>query len=372
MSGPDETVVASVAQYEDVIGVEATALTGWAQRVFAAAGCPAGESFQVAENLVQANLYGHDSHGIGLVPTYLSHLRDGLVKAGQSMRVVKDFGAIVAVDGLDGFGQAIGAQAMTLAVERAAVHGLCMIGVANTHHLARIGRWGEQCAEAGFASIHFVNVLSTPLVAPWGGSDARVSTNPICVAVPHDPHPLVLDYATSAVALGKVRVAVDAGNRMAPGTLLDPRGQPTVDPRVMFADPMGALLPFAQHKGYALAVMCELLGGALSGGHVQDGRSRPNPMCNNMLSIVFAPDKLCGKAEFERQVESLAAWLRASPLAPGAAGIQLPGEPERATARERARSGIPLPRTTREALDKAARSVGIADGDNLFAAGNGR
>jgi uncharacterized oxidoreductase len=240
-----------------------------------------------------------------------------------------------------------------------------VIGLSNTHHLGRIGQWAEQCADAGLASVHFVNVLSTPLVAPWGGSDARLATNPFCVGVPHQPHPIVLDYATSKVALGKVRVALDRGERMASGVLIDAAGRATADPAVMFQDPIGALLPFGDHKGYALAVMCELLGGALSGGRVQHGHPRPSPMINNMLSLVFMPDKLAGRDALALQVERLGAWLKASPGREGAS-VLLPGEPERITARERELSGIPLPRRTREALYACARDLGIAD-DNFLA-----
>jgi uncharacterized oxidoreductase len=343
--------------------IDAATLARAVVRLFIAAGCDSLEARQVADGLVESNLYGHDSHGVGLVPRYLENLERGLVLPGRTVRVVADHGAIVGLDGDKGFGQAIGEQAMRIGVERARAHGLAMVGLANTHHLARIGRWGEQCAAAGFASVHFVNVLSQPLVAPWGGRDARLATNPFCVAVPHAPHPLVLDYATSAVALGKARVALDAGRKMADDLLLDPQGLPTDDPAVMFHDPIGALLPFGRHKGFALAVMCELLGGALSGGRVQDHAPKQSPMINNMLSLVFAPDKLCGRDEFARQVERLAAWLRASPPAPSSTGIHLPGETERIAARERERFGIPLPRRTRDALQACAAHLRVTDWD---------
>jgi uncharacterized oxidoreductase len=340
--------------------VSAAALVRWIERVFTAAGCAAAEARAIASGLVRANLFGHDSHGAGLVPMYLGNLREGIARAGQSVRVVADHGAIVGLDGQRGFGQAIGIEAMDIAIERARAHGLAMVGLANTHHLARIGHWAEQCADAGFASVHFVNVLSRPLVAPWGGLDARMAANPFCVGVPHAPHPLVLDYATSAVAFGKVRVALDAGTRMADGLLLDARGWPTSDPAAMFADPMGALLPFGEHKGFALAVMCELLGGALSGGQVQDRDPTPE-LVNNMLSLVFAPDRLCAPGDFSRQVQSLADWLRASPLRPGATGIHLPGEPERLVERERTLHGIPMPASTLAALASCARELGVVD-----------
>jgi uncharacterized oxidoreductase len=347
--------------------IDAAVLTAAVAATFAGAGCAAREARKIAEALVEANLFGHDSHGVGLVPRYLGDLGEGIVHAGRAVRVVADHGAIVGLDGQRGFGQVIGEEAMAIAIDRAKDSGVCLVGLSNTHHLARIGRWAEQCAAAGYASIHFVNVLSTPLVAPWGGTDARLATNPFCVAVPHSPHPIVLDYASSMVALGKVRVALDAGVPMAEGLLIDAEGRATTDPGVMFSQSMGALLPFGEHKGFALAVMCELLGGALSGGQVQDRVHEPNPLVNNMLSIVFAPDRLATRESFAVQVASLAEWLRKSPRAPGASGIHLPGEVERATARERMRDGVPLPPRTRESLAAAARAVGVDAFDRVFA-----
>lgn len=352
-------------QGSDALHVDAVVLTDAVAAAFVAAGCATSEAGTIADALVEANLYGHDSHGVGLVPLYLANLGQGLVVAGRAVRVTADHGALVGLDGQRGFGQMIGEQAMAIAIERARVSGVCVVGLANAHHLARIGRWGEQCAAAGLASVHFVNVLSTPLVAPHGGTDARLATNPFCVAVPHAPYPLVLDYATSMVAVGKARVALDAGVPMAEGLLLDAQGRPTTDPAVMFADPIGALLPFAEHKGFALAVMCELLGGALSGGRVQDHHPEPNPMINNMLSIVFAPDRLASRAQFDAQVERLAVWLRGSPRDDAVDGIHLPGEPERATAMVRRRDGIPLPRRTFDALAGAARGVGCDSFDRI-------
>ncbi len=342
------------------VTLRAEALAHFIERMFIAAGCLARESTQIANALVQANLFGHDSHGVQMAPLYVDNLKHGLVRAGQSPRIVADHGSILGLDGQKGFGQAIAEEAMRMAIERASALGCCVLGLSNTHHLGRIGQWAEQCAQASLASVHFVNVLSTPLVAPWGGSDARLATNPFCVGVPRGPAPLILDYATSKVALGKVRVAHDAGKRLGRDVLLDAAGQPTDDPAAMFSDPAGALLPFGEHKGFALAVMCELLGGALSGGSVQHEHPGVNPMINNMLSLVFAADKLVTRADLARQVERLEAWIKASPARGGGTGIHLPGEPERQTAHERERLGIPLPSRTCDALVASARTLGMA------------
>jgi uncharacterized oxidoreductase len=341
------------------VHVPVARVLAWGEAVFGAIGCAADEALRVAGGLVDANRFGHDSHGIGMAPQYVEAVRCGRVAPGRRPRVVTDAGALVVLDGQLGFGRTIGAAAMDLAIERARTHGCAVVGLSNTHHLGRIGQWGERCADAGLVSIHFVNVRSHAWVAPHGGMDARVSTNPFCVAVPHEPHPLVLDYATSAIALGKTRVAVDEGRELPPGLLLDPHGQPTTDPQVLWrGDPTGAILPFAQHKGWALSVMCELIGGALTGGGVQDGRYS-SVIVNNMLTLAFDPARLGTAGALEREIATLAGWVRASPPANPGGRILLPGEPERLAAAERDREGIPLPRRTIAALDASATTLGL-------------
>lgn len=342
----------------DVFAVDAGRLSDWVARLFAAAGCSGAEAEAIAASLVLSNLYGHDSHGVALVPMYLDDLRNGFAVPGVAVRIERDQGALLTLDGGRGFGQTVGRQAMALAIERARQHGCAVVGLHDAHHLARIGEWAEQCAAAGMASVHFVNVLSAPVVAPWGGTDARLVTNPFCVGVPREPHPLILDYATSAIAVGKARVAYAKGVAVPPGALIDAAGAPTTDPAALFAEPPGALLPFAQHKGYALAVMCEVLGGVLSGGRVQDGR-RNGGVFNNMLSIVLDADRLRGRAEREAQIAALERWVKASPAADPSAPVRLPGEPERAAERERRRDGIPIPAATAAALRAEAQRLGI-------------
>ncbi len=354
----ENVVQASTAPESRAIDVPSQILIAWGMRVFEALGSPPDEASQVARGLVQANLYGHDSHGIGLVPQYVANVRAGHAVPGRKLRIVNDAASLVTLDGGKGFGQVMGEAAMDVAIERARAHGCAVVGLANTHHLGRIGQWGEQCAAAGLVSVHFVNVRSRPLVAPWGGSDARLSTNPVCVAVPHAPHPLVLDYATASVALGKTRVAVDEGRKMADGLLLDRAGRPTNDPNVMWGETVGAILPFAEHKGWAMAIMCELLGGALTGGHVQDGAT-VHPMLNNMLTLAFDPRKLGTAGSLPDEIARLAAWVRASPPMAGRDPISLPGEPERRIAQRRSRDGIPMPRRTLQLLAEAVLPLGV-------------
>ena len=202
------------------------------EAIIAAGGSGPREARLVAENLVRANLLGHDSHGIGMVPRYVDALLEGGLEANRHPRATLDAGALLALDGCKGYGQAIGLEAMEMAIERARKHGSCIMTLANSHHLGRIGHWAEMAVAAGLVSIHFVNVISHARVAPYGGRDARFGTNPCCIGVPLPGEaPFILDYATSAVAQGKLRVAHNKGEKVPPGRLIDDEGRPRSEER---------------------------------------------------------------------------------------------------------------------------------------------
>jgi len=237
------------AQDVHVLPANLHALT---RTIFERAGWNARDAALAADHLVLSNLSGHDSHGVGMVPRYLLSAGKGLLKIGPTLTTVVDAGALLTLDGGMGLGQVVGHDAMVIAIQRARLHGVAVLSLRNTHHLGRIGHWGEQAAAAGLVSMHYVNVIGRPaLVAPWGGSRARFSTNPVCVAYPRPGRePIVLDFATSRIAHGKTRVAWKRGVPVADGNLLDATGHPTNDPSVMWMEPLGALLPFGDHKGY--------------------------------------------------------------------------------------------------------------------------
>lgn len=330
--------------------IEAIALAG---------GSDSAEAKLVAENLVTANLVGHDSHGIGMMPRYVEALLEGGLHPNRKVEVKLDGGSLLALDGGAGYGQSIGLQATRMAIERAKTHGVAIIALGNSHHLGRIGHWAEMAVAEGMVSMHFVNVQSFARVAPFAGADRRFGTNPVCIGIPlPDEPPFVLDMATSAVAQGKLRVAHNKRAKIPLGWLIDDRGNPTDDPRWGVTAPLGAMSCFGEHKGYGLAVACELLGGALTGGHVQDG-VHTVPFNNNMLTLAFDPAKLGTASALGGEIERLAAWVRASP--PGAAGdgVLLPGEPERRTAAQRSVEGIPMPRATLDALARTAGALGV-------------
>jgi len=345
--------------------IAATALRDMAHAMVMATGAGEARATAVADHLVQANLFGHDSHGVGMLPKYMNGFQTGQLHPTCDLKTVSETGAILVADGGLGYGQWVGTQAMARGIELAHRHGVAAVALRRSYHLGRIGAYAEQCAAAGLASIHFVNVNRiAPLVAPWGGSDARIGTNPFTAALPVEgAPPIVLDMATSRTALGKVRVAYNKGTPYMTGALIDGDGHPTTNPAVMFEEPLGAILPFGEHKGYGLAVICELFSAALSGGETYNiERRHPAAIENNMLSVILKPEALGPKDHYLAEVERFRNWVTASPASATAIAdrVLLPGEPERRVAAERAVAGIPVDVKTLADLRAAATAVGAA------------
>jgi uncharacterized oxidoreductase len=335
--------------------------------IIKAGGSAVAEADLVAEHLVLANLSGHDSHGVGMVPSYVRHVRAGLVVPNTRAKIVKDDGAILMFDGLRGYGRCVAGEAMAAAIARCRQMGVVAITLANAHHIGRVGAYGEMASSAGLVSLHFVNVTDhRALVAPFRGTDGRFVTNPVCIALPGTDRqpPLLLDMATSAIAMGKVRVAKNEGHLVPEGILIDESGKPTRDPNVMYREPHGALLPFGGHKGYALAVMTELLAGALSGGPtIQPGNPRMGGTINNMFAVVLDPARLAGVDWLRREIDGFVDYLKASPPADPAAPVLVPGEPERLARAARSRDGIDIDATTWEEVLQAGEAVGFPRAD---------
>jgi hydroxycarboxylate dehydrogenase B len=329
------------------------------------------EAEAVTANLIDANLTGHDSHGIGMLPRYADAFLEGGLRPNAQVSMVLDGGALLRLDGNAGFGQVIGAQAMALGIERARNSGSCIVALGNSHHLGRIGAWAEQVAAAGLVSMHFVNVISRAIVAPYGGGDARFGTNPFCAGVPlTGREPVILDFATSVIAQGKTRVAMNKGEALEPGCLIDDAGRPSTDPRYTVVPPFGALLTFGTHKGYGLALMCELLGGALAAGMTQrDQDSSKRRVLNGMFSVIVDPAALGDRAAFEKEALAFIEWVKASPPRAGFGPVCVAGEPERASRARRTADGVPVDATTwRETLG-AARKLGVDPADVQAVAG---
>ncbi|RJF92310.1 malate/lactate/ureidoglycolate dehydrogenase [Noviherbaspirillum saxi] len=350
------------AEHLPEVRIFSDALHRFVQAIWQAAGSEKTEATQVADHLVMANLSGHDSHGVGMIPRYLRSLCEGELRLNRHVEIARDAGAVLTLEGGLGFGQVVAREAMALGIERAKRLGICAVGLRNAHHIGRIGHWAEQCAAEGLVSVHFVNVAGDPLVAPYGGIDARIGTNPFCAAFPRrGKDPIVLDFATSRIAYGKTRVAYNRQQPVPAGCVIDHSGSATTDPGVMHESPRGSLLPFGEYKGYGLAAMCEIFAGALSGGFTThaDTRVQSSAIINCMLSIIVSPAAF-DAATAEAEADAFVAWVKESPRQAGTDEIYVPGEPEAARRRERSANGIPVDVTTWAQLCEAARGLGVA------------
>ena len=335
-------------------------------QIFKALGSSEAEATTVAANLVMANLSGHDSHGVGMVPRYVdAAMEQGGLQINAAAKINLDIGTMLNLDGQRGFGQVVGEESMHLGMQRAKQHGSCIMSLANAHHLGRIGHFAEMAVAQGLVSMHFVNVLSRPAVAPWGGADGRFGTNPCCIGVAlKGRQPFILDFATSRQAQGKMRVAYNKGERVTPGLLIDERGNPTTDPGVVVVPQsnglFGALMTFGEHKGFGLAVASELLGGALTGGgtcnHIPPLK---RAVFNGMLTILIDPARLGTQVAFEQEALAFVDWVQAGPVAPGYESVQIAGDPERAARAKRAVEGIEIDAQTWAEIVDAGQKVGV-------------
>jgi uncharacterized oxidoreductase len=329
--------------------------------IFQSAGCQPDEAGRIAAHLVEANLVGHDSHGVIRVASYVQWLRAGKVQANRALQVVFENDAIAIVDGQGGFGQSIGEEATRLGIAKCARHGVAVIALRNVGHLGRIGDWPLQAAEAGKLSLHFVNTTGAGiLVAPFGGTQRRLSANPIAAGIPvPGGRPLVLDISACTLAEGKIRVALNKGVDVPENCIIDSQGRPTTDPKVFYANPPGAILPIAGHKGYGLAVLCEVLAGALTGG----GCSNPqhaDRLRNGMLSIYLEPSVFQAEPAYAAELQRFIAWVKSSAKTTPDGAILMPGEIEERTKSERLQHGIELDGNTWSQLLDAARTVGLS------------
>jgi uncharacterized oxidoreductase len=328
--------------------------------IFAAGGCAAEEAERIARRLVEANLVGHDSHGVIRVASYIQWLKAGKVLAGKSIQIVFENEALAIVDGQGGFGQTIGEQATQLGIDKCARHGVAVVALRNSGHLGRIGDWPLMAAEAGKLSLHFVNTTGAGiLVAPFGGFQRRLSANPIAGGVPiPGGRPLLLDISACTLAEGKIRVALNKGVPVPENCILDAQGRPTTDPRVFYADPPGAILPIAGHKGYGLAVLCEVLAGALTGGGCSDP-AHADRVINGMFSIYLDPTRFQSEPSFKAELERFIDWVKSSEKTTPGGEILMPGEIEERTKAMRLRDGIDIDATTWSQITAAAQSVGL-------------
>jgi uncharacterized oxidoreductase len=338
--------------------------------VFGHADSSAEEARRIATYLTTANLTGHDSHGVIRVPVYIRWKKMGSVVPNQTAEVVLDTPSLAVVDGKFGYGQTVAPQAVKIGIKKCKASGLAVVALRNAGHIGRVGDWAEMAAAEGLVSIHFVNAAGSVLVAPFGGVERRLSTAPYCVGIPRRGQgPVVLDFATSIVAEGKVLVASRGGKKLPKGALIDLDGRLSEDPAVLYgpheadgprdhSKGKGAIRAFGEHKGSGLALICELLGGALTG----TGATGPNRRFANGMFAVYVDPKIVDPANiFDGEMSRYINYFKDTKPAAGVDAVLIPGEPEAKMRAERLKNGVPLPDDTWAAIVSTAREVGVSE-----------
>ncbi len=334
--------------------------------LFEKAGCQKEDSRAVVDHIVESNLFGHDSHGVMRYAEYLRALREGRFQPQATPEVVTDHPCTAVVDANGALGQ-IGANFATrLAVKKARVQGVATVALRNTSHIGRVGAYPLQAAREGLIGFILVNGGRLGYqIAPFGGIDGRLSTNPLAFAAPRrEADPILIDMTTSMVAEGKIRVAMNQGKSLPEGWIIDSEGRPATDPLKFKSDPPGAILPLggpAGHKGYGLSIMVELMGGALSGQGCAAGERQMSS--NGVLLTVYRIEHFCDLNHYYDEVESLIAHVKSSRLAEGFKEILAPGEPEFRSARRRQEEGIIIDDTTWSAIRQEAQWLGVSSKD---------
>ena len=331
-----------------------------AAAILVGAGASDGEAASVAHYLVRSDLVGHASHGVLRVKQYVEQIGKKQIVCRVTPQLVNEGPGFAVLEGGLGFGQIGAAHATRLACDKAATQGIAMVALRNSAHVGRLGDWVELAAERGCASFHFVNTLAAPTVAPWGGKERRLSTNPLAWGMPVEgAEPIVVDLTTSVVAEGKVRLARAAGKKIPAGWIVDREGQSSTDPNDLYNG--GALLPLggldAGHKGYALSLMVDLMAGAISGGGASGADRKIN--CNNFTVIAIDTTRLSADRAVENEAAQFADWIRSATPADSSRPVLLPGDVERANLERHRRDGIPLDDGVLTALRDAATASGL-------------
>lgn len=331
--------------------------------LFVAAGLSPEHARIVAVSLVEANLRGHDSHGVMRVPFYIGRVKDGSLQPDATLKVEKESTCSIVADGQWGMGQVLAQELTRRLIEKCEVAAIACGTLKHSSHIGRLGEYAEMAAAKGLAAMICANTHgAAQRVAPVGGKRPRLGTNPICIGIPGgDAGPFVFDIGTSATAEGKVRFKKIAGQDIPLGWVIDPDGQPTTDPNQLYGDPPGTILPMGgdqAYKGFGLAYMIEMLCGGLSGGQCSYPNPPP-PIGNCAWFLVINPEFFGGLDHLLGEVRALEAYVRGVPLIEGVTEVVLPGDPERKTLAGRRLHGIPIDDGNWKALTDLATQLNV-------------
>jgi L-2-hydroxycarboxylate dehydrogenase (NAD+) len=346
---------------KDDLKVAGDTLVGFIADALAKGGLPRDDAREVGELMIAADLLGGDGHGIFRLPRYLDRLKAGGFNVNPKIRVDRRKGATALLDGNNAMGHLVMKRAAALAMEIASENGIGWVGAHHSNHAGVAGVYAMMPLQKDMVGI-YVAVGNANHMAPWGGTELLLSTNPIAVAVPGATQPVLLDMATTNVAYGKVKLAAQRGETMPEDWMIDAEGAPITDPAKGAG---GSLLPIGGPKGYGLALIFGLLAGTLNtaafGRDVIDFNADDQSVTNTGQFVVALDVKaFCDVTFFKNRVDAVRAEMKSSPLRPGFNEIRLPGERALATHKKRSKEGIPLPTPLMKALDKVAGELSIA------------
>jgi uncharacterized oxidoreductase len=337
-------------------------LVSLSDAIYRAAGTPEEHARVVVAHQVGANLAGHDSHGVALLPTYVQRIERDHIVPSAVPTVIQETPATLAVNGHWGFGPVVSEWTMARCIEKARDLHVAVATIREQSHVGRLADYPLMAAREGFIALMMCDSgQSTKLVAPFGGRTARLGTNPLCIAFPSDlPGPVFIDMATSGVAAGKLMVARARKQPIPVGWVLDKEGRETTDPNAYFEG--GVMLPLGGpegHKGYGLSFAVETLASLLPGlGFGIDPQGRHN---DGSFMVVFDPSAFLPGGDFKAQVEAFVQYLKETPPADGFDEVLYPGEKEYHTEQQRRRDGIPIEDETWNRITATAEKYGCAD-----------
>lgn len=326
-------------------------------KIFKSAGVSDDEAQTVTSFLVRSNLVGHDSHGMIRIPQYIALIKNGMIKPGVEIEIVRETPSTAVIDGKWGFGQVVASRAMEVAIEKAKKTSISAVGTSHCNHVGRLSDYAMMAAEQDMIGMMTVNNHGAGLcAAPFGGYERRLSTNPICFAIPTGDEPVVLDITSSVVAEGKLRVKRNRGEKVPEGWIVDGYGNPSTDPADFYKKPIGALLPLGGtlgHKGFGLSMVIDILSGSLS--HAGCSRRDADRIGNGLFMQVINISSFIPIEEFHSQVNELIEFVKSSKLAAGFDEILIPGEPEMRVKQERSENGIFVDDETWRQIEQAGQ-----------------
>ena len=332
--------------------------------IFRAHGTPSDDAHTVAHLLVEADLMGLHSHGILRVPQYVGDIRQGTIVPGAALRVTEQTPTAALVDANWNFGQVGAARAAELAIERAKTMGVACASLRRCRHVGRVGAYTEQAAAQGCVALAACSTAGEGhWVAPFGGCEGRLGTNPLAFAAPTGGIPISMDFATSALPEGRVRFYRDTGQPLPPDSLVDKEGKPTLDPNDLYAPErkaLGAILPFGGpqgYKGFSLGLMAQILSSLLGAPAWMEEGLEANG--NNVWLLVIEVERFMTAERFRAELEGLIDYIRSSAPAQGSKGVLMPGQREFELLAQRRREGIPLEEGVWSQVKQTAEEAGV-------------